>query len=677
MRKVCVTELLSAKSVRSFSSIRRDEACRLVQHIQSSTPNEPINITKRISWYESSITCKAAFGELLKDQEKFKFIEVLKEVLALAGGFSVPDIFPSIKILHFLSGMRGRILNAHKRVDAIVEDVINEHKKNLANGKAGNGALGGEDLVNVLLRLKESGELQIPITNDNIKAVMIFPFNLTFLFLFLSFLFLLLGEWKKSSKKLPPGPWKLPILGSIHHLALEGGLPHHALANLAKKYGPDLMHLQLGEISMVVVSSLDMAREVLKTHDLAFASRPKLLALEIIFYKSTDIAFSAYGDYWRQMRKVAVLELLSAKNVRSFTSIRHDEASRLVQIIRSSPTNEPINVTERILWYESSMTCKAAFGELLKDQKKFILIVRELTELAGGFSVADIFPSIKILPLLSGMRGRILNTHKRVDAIVEDVINEHKKNLANGKAGNGALGGEDLVDVLLRLKESGELQIPITNDNIKAVMIDLFSAGTETSSTTTIWAMTEIMRNPRVFAKAQAEVREVFKGKETIDEDKIEELKYLKQVVKETLRLHPPLPLLVPRECREETNINGYTIPLKTRVMVNVWAIGRDQKYWEDAEEFKPERFEQSSVDFMGNNFEFLPFGSGRRMCPGISFGLINVHLPLAKLLYHFDWKLPNGVKPEDLDMTEFTAITAARKSELYLIATPYHTSQE
>ncbi|XP_070020554.1 premnaspirodiene oxygenase-like [Nicotiana tabacum] len=189
-----------------------------------------------------------------------------------------------------------------------------------------------------------------------------FPFNLTFLFLFLSFLFLVLSKWKKSknlSKKLPPGPWKLPILGSVHHLALEGGLPHHALANLAKKYRPDLMHLQL------------------------------------------------------------------------------------------------------------------AFRELLKDQEKFkfIEILKEVLALAGGFSVAEIFPSIKMFHLLSGMRGRILSTHKRVDAIVEDVINEHKKNIASGKTGNGALGGEDLVDVLLRLKESGELQIPITNDNIKAVMI--------------------------------------------------------------------------------------------------------------------------------------------------------------------------------------------------------------
>ncbi|CAN4118327.1 unnamed protein product [Withania somnifera] len=481
-----------------------------------------------------------------------------------------------------------------------------------------------------------------------------FPiFNFIFLFLFLSFLYLLLGEWKKTrnlNKILPPGPWKLPFLGSVHHLALEGGLPHHALTNLAKKYGP-FMHLQLGEITTVVVSSVDMAREVLKTHDLAFASRPKLVSLDIICYKCTDIAFSPYGEYWRQMRKVCVMELLTAKNVRSFSTIRHDEASRLLQIIRSSTQGEPINVTEQILWYESSITCKAAFGELLKDQEKFIGIVRELVELAGGFSVADIFPSIKILHVLSGLRSRILKVHKNIDAIVEDVINEHKKNIAGDKKGNGSLGGEDLVDVLLRLMESGELQIPITNDNIKAIMIDLFSAGTETSSTTILWAMTEMMRNPSVLAKAQAEVREALKGKETLNEDVIEDLKYLKQVVKETFRLHPPLPLLVPRECREETKINGYTIPLKTRVMVNVWAIGRDPKYWEDAESFMPERFEQSTVDFMGNNFEFLPFGAGRRMCPGISFGLINVHLPLAKFLYHFDWKLPDGMKPEDLDI--------------------------
>ncbi|KAH0779477.1 hypothetical protein KY290_005904 [Solanum tuberosum] len=194
---------------------------------------------------------------------------------------------------------------------------------------------------------------------------------------------------------------------------------------------------------MVVVSSVVMAREVLKTHDLAFASRPKLVSIDIIFYKSTDIAFSPYGDYWRQIRKICVLELFTAKNVRSFSSIRRDEASSLMQFIRSSTRGVPINITEHISWYQSSITCKAAFGELLKDQEKFIGLVKELVKLAGGFSMADIFPSIKIIHVLSGLKSRILKVHKNVDVIVEDVINEHKMNIASGKKGNGAFGGED------------------------------------------------------------------------------------------------------------------------------------------------------------------------------------------------------------------------------------------
>uniref|UniRef100_M0ZQQ4 Cytochrome P450 hydroxylase n=2 Tax=Solanum tuberosum TaxID=4113 RepID=M0ZQQ4_SOLTU len=205
----------------------------------------------------------------------------------------------------------------------------------------------------------------------------------------------------------------------------------------------------------------------------------------------------------------------------------------------------------------------------------------------------------------------------------------------------------------------------------------MFAAGTETASTIIDWAMVEMIKNSSILFKAQAEVREAFRGKETFDENIIEKLKYLKLIVKETLRLHPPLPLMLPRECREVVDIDGYTIPSKTKLIVNVWAIGRDPNYWDDAESFKPERFEQSSVDFAGNNFEFLPFGSGRRICPGISFGVANVYLPLANLLYHFDWKLPSGIKSSDLDMTESDGASCTRKSNLHLIMTPYQPSQE
>lgn len=203
-------------------------------------------------------------------------------------------------------------------------------------------------------------------------------------------------------------------------------------------------------------------------------------------------------------------------------------------------------------------------------------------------------------------------------------------------------------------------------------MQEIFGAGTETSSTTIEWVMSELIKNPKAMEKAQNEVREVYKGKVTIDETSLDELNFLKSVVKETLRLHPPAPLLIPRESVEECQIRSYDIPSKTRVMVNVRAIGRDPDYWPKADTFMPERFEASSIDFKGNNFEFIPFGAGRRMCPGLTLGIANMELPLAMLLYHFDWKLPNGVKPENLEMDELFGITVRRKNDLCVIPIPY-----
>ena len=203
----------------------------------------------------------------------------------------------------------------------------------------------------------------------------------------------------------------------------------------------------------------------------------------------------------------------------------------------------------------------------------------------------------------------------------------------------------------------------------------MFGAGIQTTAASLEWAMSELMRNPRVREKAQAEIRQNFRGRETIHEIDVKELGYLKSVIKETLRLHPPLPLLIPRECRETSIIGGYEIPMKTKVIVNAWAIGRDPKHWHDAESFIPERFHHSSVDFRGANFKYIPSGAGRRICPGISFGLANIEFALAKLLYHFNWELPNGMKPEELDMDETFGFVAGRKNNLKLIPTPYDPS--
>nr|GMD76750.1 premnaspirodiene oxygenase-like [Ipomoea batatas] len=433
------------------------------------------------------------------------------------------------------------------------------------------------------------------------------------------------------------------------------------------------MHLQLGEISTVVISSPQLARAITKTHDLVFASRPNLMALDIVFYKSTDVVFSPYGDYWRQMRKICVLELLSRKMIKSFCSFRQEELSNLVSSIRLSETTgfPIINLTEKVSWFTSSVIAKVAFGRVCSDdQEKFIALLKEVLSLAGGFDVDDLFPSKKWIHYISGMKPKLLKLHHELDRIFDIIIGEHKENQQAKRNDSGT--DEDIVDVLLRVKEGGELQFPITEDNIKAVINDMFSAGTETSATTIIWAMSEMIKRPSVMAKAQAEVRQALKGKKTFDDKDLENLTYLKLVIKETLRLHPPFPLILPRESTEEAKIGEYIIPPKTRVIINAWAIATNPESWEDPEIFLPERFENNSVDFMGNHYEFIPFGAGRRMCPGISFASTNIAHSLAGLLYHFNWELPDGVSPKDLDMTESIGVVQFKKEDLCLIARPF-----
>lgn len=283
--------------------------------------------------------------------------------------------------------------------------------------------------------------------------------------------------WKEvkapDRQRLPPGPPKLPVIGHMHHII--GSLPHHyPLRNLARIYGP-LMHLKFGEVTTIIVSSSEAAKMVLKTHDPACADRPKSVATEIMWYNYSDILFSPYGDYWKQMRKICILELLSAKNVRSFEYIRKDEALLLIESIRPT-SGATVDLTEKIFLFMSSMTCRAAFGNASMDRAAAIKLIKKAFSLAGHFDLADLFPSFKLFSFITWNKFKLLKLRSKLDKIFDDVIGEHIKNLDSTKTGYGELGTEDLVDVLLRLKASGEAEFPITNDSIKSVIFVSFSS---------------------------------------------------------------------------------------------------------------------------------------------------------------------------------------------------------
>lgn len=499
--------------------------------------------------------------------------------------------------------------------------------------------------------------------------------------------------WNKTSAgtspndllRLPPGPWKLPLLGNLHQLALAGSLPHYFLRDLAEKFGP-IMHLKLGQVSAVVISSPELAKQVLKIDEIAFSKRPTLVSTELVFYNYSGIIFSPCNDYWRELRKICVLELLSGKRVQSFASLREEETWNLVESITrsclSQPQGRPFNLSEMIISMVNNITARAALGKKCKHEQEFTSLVHQLTKFVAGFDVPDLFPSLKFLHHITRTKSSLDKIHRKMDMILDEIINDHKlvkgestnNNAAKSIPKSAGEGHQDLVDVLLevQLQESGELQFELTTNHIKAVTLDMYSAGSETSSTAIEWAMSELLRNPRAMEKAQAEIRELVAGKRKIQEADIKKLDYLKLVIKETLRLHPPVPL-VTRQVTKRCRVSGYDVPSEAKVLINAWAMGRDPKHWgANADRFEPERFQGSSIDFRGTNFEFLPFGAGKRICPGISFGITTVELALSQLLYFFNWKLPNGTKPQQLDMTETMGITARKRNALNVIAIPF-----
>ncbi|CAO2148674.1 unnamed protein product [Urochloa humidicola] len=471
------------------------------------------------------------------------------------------------------------------------------------------------------------------------------------------------------TRVLPPSPPALPIIGNIHQLVR--GHRHRTLQALAQRHGP-LFLLRLGAVPTIVVSSASIAEQVLKTQDHVFCSRPPQYTARGILYDCRDIGFCPYGERWQHLRRIAVSRLLSAQRVRSFRHIREEEVGSLLGRIRSASASDSesrgINVTELMISLTYTVVSRAAFGNKLggMDPRVVHEMFVEVFELLQTIAVCDVFPRLGWVDWATGLHARTKRIAGKLDDVLESALQEHER---SGRQ-DGEVG-DLLHDLLLVLKEDSP-GFKLERTDAKGLIADMFIGGTDTAFKMTEWAMAELIKNPKEMEKVQAEVRQVVGAHGRVQEDMLDAMGRLNAAMKETLRLHPPAPLLIPHEAVRDTKLHGYDIAAKTRVLVNVWAIGRDSKSWVNADEFQPERFTQGAFDYGAvNDFRFIPFGAGRRGCPGIAFGTRLAVLALANMLYHFNWELPAGQDLESFQLIESSGFSPGLKCALTLVAKP------
>ncbi|KAF8702024.1 hypothetical protein HU200_033364 [Digitaria exilis] len=512
---------------------------------------------------------------------------------------------------------------------------------------------------------------------------------------------------------LPPSPPSVPLLGHLH---LIGRLAHRSLHDLHLRYGGGhgLLLLQLGRRRTLVVCTAAAATDMFKNHDLAFASRPHSVGADKLMYGCDNVSFAPYGESWRRGKKIAVVHLLSPRRVESFAPVRAAEVAALVartRLAAAEAAGEGVELRGLLYGYANAVVTRATAGAAGATAERLKQLMAKSSGFVAGFEPEDVLPDApaRFVRWVTGIDRRLDDIVRAWDTFLSEIIAAHEE-----KVGDVAEEDEDFLDVLLRLRRDGAEGLELTDNRIKAIVkvifvrtqkcslfkfrfsrnlcFSLFSstvfdscvselwqdvimAATETSSDTLEWTMAELVANPRVMAKLQDEIARAAAARDgQLAESDLNKMGYLRAVLKEVLRLHPPAPLLVPHESTAPAVVQGYEIPAKTVLFVNVWAIGRDPAVWNAPEEFRPERFMVASggggaaVDFRGTDYQLIPFSAGRRICPGISFALPVLELALAGLLRHFDWELPAGVRPGDLDMGEAPGLTTPRRVPLILV---------
>ncbi|XP_030540913.2 cytochrome P450 703A2 [Rhodamnia argentea] len=481
-------------------------------------------------------------------------------------------------------------------------------------------------------------------------------------------------------KNLPPGPPRWPIVGNLLQL---GRLPHGDLASTCRKYGP-LVYLRLGNVDAITTSDPSVIRQILLQRDEVFASRPRTLAAVHLAYNCGDVALAPLGPRWKRMRRICMEHLLTTKRLDAFARHRAHEAQHLVRHVYGlcwDGDRAGINLREVLGGFSMNNVTRMLLGKQYfgagssgpQEATEFMHITHQLFWLLGVIYLGDYLPFWRWIDP-HGCEKKMEEVEKRVDDFHTKIIEEHRRAREAKMEGLAGDSDMDFVDVLLSLPgEDGRDHLD--DVEIKALVQDMIAAATDTSAVTNEWAMAEVIRHPRVQRKIQEELDSVVGRERMVSEPDLVHLNYLRCVVRETFRMHPAGPFLIPHESVRDTTLNGYHIPARTRVFVNTHGLGRNPDVWDDVEDFRPERHwpeDGSRVEIShGPDFKILPFSAGKRKCPGAPLGTTLVLMALARLFHSFNWSPPDGLRPEDIDTAEVYGMTMPKARPLAAVARP------
>ncbi|XP_068646092.1 corytuberine synthase-like [Aristolochia californica] len=468
--------------------------------------------------------------------------------------------------------------------------------------------------------------------------------------LFLVPIFLLLKQFQR--KNLPPGPFPWPIVGNIFSMPSKS--PHVDLMKLSRIHGP-LMLVKFGAQPVVIASNQESAMEILKTHDKTMSGRYIPHSLRMNDHTEHSVVWTDCTDNWKMLRRIARTELFTTKMLDAHIHVRERKVAEMLQYVEGKK-GEAVKITEFVFGTLLNILGHVVFSQDVfrygekGDEVGMQRLIREMLYIAASPNLADFYPIIGGLDL-NGLNRACLQRLKDVVALWTPVVKERRAMNDNSK--------HDFLQVLL---DNG-----FRDPQINAIFLETFGPGSETSSTTIEWAMAELIKHPKQLTKVVEELdREVGNG--TLTEAHLPRLQYLQACIKETMRLHPAAPFLIPHRAVETTQVMGYTVPKDCQVLVNAYAIGRDPNSWTDPDSFLPERFLESELDYNGNHFQFIPFGAGRRMCMGLPLASRTIPLILGALLHSFDWDLPDGMEPEKLELNEKLSLTLVRDPPLVAI---------